>query len=99
VSALWTAGEAAQVDYEQLRQATLEGVALLGVAAQRFTRRGLAGLIAWPAAEPVFDATLIGAVRPAWTPHTDPRAEALADAYALLLTVDPGGAAGLRKVR
>jgi hypothetical protein len=99
VSAPWAGREAAQVDYEQLRQATLEGVALIGVAAQRFTRRGLAGLIAWPAAEPVFDAALVGATRPAWTPHFDPRVEALAGAYGLLLTVDAGGTAGLRKVR
>lgn len=98
MTALWLAGEAAQVDYEQLRQATLADLPQLGAAAQRFARRGLAGLIAWPAVEPVFDATLVGAVRPAWTPHADPRIEVLAGAYGLLLTADPGGAAGLRRV-
>lgn len=85
---LWSAAEAAQADYETLRRATLEGIPLVGVAAQRFARRGLAGLITWPAAEPVFDATLVGADRPAWSPHSDPRIEALASAYALLLTTD-----------
>ena len=35
-----------------------------GLAAARFARRGLAGLIAWPAAEPVFRAQLAGAARP-----------------------------------
>ena len=43
--------------------------------------QGLPGLIAWPSSEPVFDATLVGAERPAWTPHADPRIEALAGAY------------------
>ena len=85
---LWSAAEAAQADYETLRRASLEGVPLVGVAAQRFAHRGLAGLIAWPAAEPVFDATLVGADRPAWSPHSDPRIEALASAYALLLATD-----------
>lgn len=56
VNKLWSAAEAAQADYETLRRATLEGIPLVGVAAQRFARRGLAGLITWPAAEPVFDA-------------------------------------------
>lgn len=99
MSALWTADEAAQADYERLRQATQAGVPLIGVAAERFARRGLAGLIAWPAAEPVFAATLVGAARPAWMPHVDPRAEALAGAYGLLLTVGPAAAPELRKVR
>ena len=70
----WPVGEAAQADYEALR-----------VAAARFARRGLAGLIAWPAAEPMFVATLVGATRPAWVPHHDPREEALAAGFSLLL--------------
>lgn len=95
----WTAGEAAQADYELLRQAALAEVPLIGTAAQRFARRGLAGLIAWPAAEPVFDSSLVGAIRPAWTPHTDPRIESLADAYTLLLAADGGQPAPLRKAQ
>jgi hypothetical protein len=51
------------------------------LAAARFTRRGLAGLIAWPSAEPVFVAELLPAARPAWTPHQDPRVAALAVGY------------------
>jgi len=51
----------------------------------RFERRGLAGLIAWPATVPVFTARLVGASRPAWTPYADPRLEALASSYELLL--------------
>ncbi|HSJ43866.1 MAG TPA: hypothetical protein VK923_04185 [Euzebyales bacterium] len=86
MTTLWTAHEAAQADYEQLRAATLDGVPLAGVAARRFAHRGLAGLIAWPAAEPVFAAELVGAARPAWMPHADPRVAALAGAYELLLT-------------
>jgi hypothetical protein len=45
----------------------------------------MAGLIAWPAAEPVFVAELHGAARPAWTPHADPRLSALAAGYQFLL--------------
>jgi hypothetical protein len=42
-------------------------------------------LIAWPAAEPVFVAELIPALRPPWTPHEDPRVAALATGYQFLL--------------
>jgi hypothetical protein len=55
------------------------------LTAARFAHRGLPGLIAWPSAEPVFDAALLGAHRPRWTPHDDPRLDALAGAFALLL--------------
>src|SRR5438067_2490509 len=57
--AFWPPAEAAQADYEMLRAHLLKaGVLPGGLAASRFTRRGLAGLIAWPAAEPVFRADL-----------------------------------------
>jgi hypothetical protein len=55
------------------------------LAAARFARRGLAGLITWPDTEPVFRAELVGATRPAWTPYADPRVEVLAATYRLLL--------------
>ncbi len=84
----WPPSGSAQADYESLREAALAGVPLLGTAAGRFERRGLAGLIAWPAAEPAFDVVLVGARRPPWTPHADPRLEALAAGYALLLEDD-----------
>ena len=75
----WPPGEAAQADYEMLRAHLLQGGVLpAGLAAARFTRRGLAGLIAWPAAEPDFRAGLPGAARPPWTPHADLREQALA---------------------
>ena len=62
----WPPVEAAQVDYETLRAHVLEPCGLPeGLAAARFARRGLAGLIAWPRAEPVFVAELLAApVRP-----------------------------------
>ena len=86
----WPPAEAAQADYEMLRAHVLEHAALPGgLAAARFARRGLAGLIAWPAAEPVFRAELAGAARPPWTPGADPREQALAACYQFLL-----GAAG-----
>lgn len=55
------------------------------LTAARFLRRGLAGLITWPAGEPIFRAELHGAVRPPWTPREDPRLSALAAGYQLLL--------------
>lgn len=82
----WPPAQAAQVDYETLRVHLLEHGALPDdVAAARFTRRGLAGLIAWPVAEPVFDCELVGAARAAWNPHTDERISALAAGYQFLL--------------
>ena len=82
----WPAGEAAQADYEALRAHVLAtGAPPDSLAAARFDRRGVAGLIAWPAAEPVFDAALRGAARPPWSPHADPRLDALAAGFALLL--------------
>jgi hypothetical protein len=84
--AFWPPAEAAQADYEMLRAHLLQaGVLPGGLAAGRFSRRGLAGLIAWPAAEPVFRAELSGAGRPPWTPHADPREQALAASYQFLL--------------
>ena len=86
----WPPAEAAQADYEMLRGCMLQAGCLpAGPAAARFARRGLAGLIAWPAAEPVFRAELARAARPPWTPDADPREQALAAAYQFLL-----GAAG-----
>jgi hypothetical protein len=83
-------GEAAQADYEALRAAVLAGRPLLGVAAGRFQRCGLAGLIRWPTAAPAFAATVVGARRPAWTPHADPRLDALAAGYQLVLAHQAG---------
>lgn len=95
----WPPAEAAQADYEMLRSCVLEAGSLpAGLAAARFARRGLAGLIAWPAAEPVFRAELAGAARPPWTPDADPREQALAACYQFLLEAAgalaaPGGQA------
>jgi hypothetical protein len=87
----WPVGEAAQADYETLRAHVLDtGTWPDSLAAARFLRRGLAGLIAWPAAEPVFTAELTGACRPPWTPHADPRLDALAAGYAVLLAAVEG---------
>ena len=82
----WPPVQAAQLDYETLRAHVCGHCGLPeGLAAARFARRGLAGLIAWPAAEPVFVADLLAATRPAWTPHDDPRVAALAAGYEFLL--------------
>jgi len=55
------------------------------LAARRFARRGLAGLISWPAAEPDFLGSLVGGRRPAWCGREDPREQGLRDAYGFLL--------------
>jgi hypothetical protein len=81
----WPPAEAAQVDYEQLRAAVLEGCPLAGPAAARFESEGLWGLIRKPAAPERFTARLWGAIRPPWTPYGDPRVDLLADAYQLVL--------------
>jgi hypothetical protein len=82
----WPVGEAAQADYETLRRQVLSTGALSDcLAAARFARRGLAGLITAPAAEPGFRAELVGAARPPWTPYDDPRLHALAAGFAVLL--------------
>jgi hypothetical protein len=95
----WPIGEAAQADYEALRTAVLSGAALQSLAAARFARRGLAGLIAWPLAEPIYTAVMLGAQRPPWTPYADSRLAALAAAYALIVSVpaDAGLAERIRR--
>lgn len=94
----WPIGDAAQADYEALRTAVLAGTALPNLAAARFARRGLAGLIAWPVAEPIYSAILLGAQRPAWTPYADVRVDALAAAYELLLSV-PAATGLMERIR
>lgn len=87
----WPVREAAQASYERLREAVLSTGGLPDdLDSARFRRRGLAGLIAWPEAEPVFCAELVGASRPAWTPYADPRLEALAATYGLLVLQTDG---------
>jgi hypothetical protein len=92
----WPPAEPAQIDYEALRTHLLENDRLPDdLAAARFARRGLAGLITWPVSDPVFAAELRGAARPAWSPHTDPRIEALAAGYQFLLEVAMSGPASI----
>jgi hypothetical protein len=83
----WPVCEAAQADYEGLREAALAGVALCDVTARRFERAGLAGLIVRPSAKPGFMVSVAGATRPPWTPYADPRIDALADTYLLLVEI------------
>ena len=83
--ALWPVAEAAQSDYEQLRAWALAGTPAVGRAAALFERHGLWGLIASPQAEPLFVASVLGAARPAWSPHSDPRALALADGFQIIV--------------
>jgi hypothetical protein len=82
----WPVSEPAQADYERLRASVVAGERLEGLlAARRFARGGLAGLISWPAAEPDYLGSLIGAHRPAWCGSEDPRERQLRDAYGFLL--------------
>lgn len=94
----WPTAEAAQADYEALREAVLSGQPIQSLTAARFARRGLAGLIAWPAAEPVFAAVMVGAARAPWTPYAEARLDALAAGYELILRVAPDCAVA-QKVR
>jgi len=82
----WPVNEQSQADYEALREAVLSRTPLESLSAARFGRRGLAGLIAWPRAEPIYAAVVLGADRPPWTPYGDPRVEVLADSYELILS-------------
>ena len=51
----WPICEPAQGDYEQLREIVLAGGEVGEMlAARRFARRGLAGLISWPSAQPAY---------------------------------------------
>jgi hypothetical protein len=85
----WPIAEPAQADYEQLRELVLTGGGLGGLlAARRFERRGLAGLISWPASEPAYLGSVIGASRPPWCGAEDPRDGYLSDTYAYLLAHD-----------
>jgi hypothetical protein len=88
--ALWPPGEAAQADYEALRVAALAGTPLADATAARFAHGGLAALIAHPLAEPVFFAVVQGAPRHPWTPHVDPRLDALVAGLRLLLGAEDG---------
>lgn len=95
----WPQAEAAQVDYELLRSAVLAGARPAGVAATRFARRGLAGIVAWPASEPVFQAVLVGGQRERWSPYVDARFDALAAGYALLIADTEGRSQDLKEAR
>lgn len=92
MSRLWPVAEAAQADYEALREAVLAGARPFGPAAARFEAEGLWGLLRRPVAVACYSARLFGAARPAWTPYGDPRLEALADAYLLVLSAHGAGA-------
>jgi hypothetical protein len=86
----WPVAEAAQADYELLRAAALVGEpARDELAAARFARRGLAGVIAWPRSEPVYLGELIGASRPRWSGAEDPRVAALGEVYGFLVAHAP----------
>jgi hypothetical protein len=86
----WPLAEAAQADYEALRAAALAGEAPRDeLAAARFARRGLAGVIAWPCSEPIYLGALVGARRPAWSGAEDPREVALGEAYGFLVAHSP----------
>jgi len=97
----WPPAEVAQVDYERLRAAALAGTPLLGPTAACVARRGLAGLLTWPAADQDggFTAVICGGRRPAWTPYADPRLDALAAGYGLLLGAPQGPTIGREEVR
>jgi hypothetical protein len=87
--AFWPVAEAAQADYESLRAVALGGVASSTPAWVRFQHRGLVALIVAPLSGPVFSAAVVGVTRPPWSPHGDPRLDALAAGYELVLASTP----------
>jgi hypothetical protein len=94
MSGFWPSADPQQQVYERLRSAAMASGRLPDeLAAARFARRGLAGLIIWPDAEPVFSAQVVGASRAAWTPYADPRVAVLAATYRLLLDTGAGNTA------
>lgn len=95
----WPIGEAAQADYEALREAVLAGKPIQSLAAARFTRDGLVGLITRPAADAVYTAVVLGAQRPHWMPHADPRLDALAASYESVLNTGAGASIRQRAQR
>ncbi|MGH9011938.1 MAG: hypothetical protein ACRDYF_19135 [Acidimicrobiia bacterium] len=93
MTAGWASQEAAQADYETLRAAVLADTPAVGLAARRFAAGGLVVLIARPVATPVLVAVVVGARRPPWCGDGDPRLDALAAGYGLVLAttaVDDG---------
>jgi hypothetical protein len=94
----WPLAEASQADYEALREAVLSGQHMQSLTAARFGRRGLVGLIAWPKAEPIYTAVIVGAERAPWTPYADDRLDALAAGYELLLRI-PADCAAAHRMR
>jgi hypothetical protein len=86
----WPIAEPAQADYEQLRAIVLQGEPIDDLlAARRFARRGLCGLISWPATEPAYLGSVIGAPRPPWSGSEDPRGAHLAEVFGFLLAGEP----------
>lgn len=82
----WPAVEAAQAEYEALRQAALAAEPCPSeLALARLRRCGLAGLLGWRATEPAWLGELVGAERPAWCGREDPREQALCEVYGFLL--------------
>lgn len=86
----WPVAEPAQADYERLRTLVLAGEAIDDLlAARRFERRGLSGLVSWPMADPVYLGSVIGASRRPWSGSQDPREAQLADVFGFLLAHEP----------
>lgn len=86
----WPATDPAQLAYEHLREMALAGTPFIGTDAERFERGGLMALIG-RRAQPTTPlmATIVEMPRPRWSPYEDPRLEALASAYSLLLAEIP----------
>jgi hypothetical protein len=96
----WPPREASQVDYESLRAGALGPSGLpTDLAAARFLRRGLAGLVDQPVSEPVFAARLLSAAGRGWTGRVDPAGMALANAYALVLEAFEADSSAQRRER
>jgi hypothetical protein len=84
----WPAIDPVQLEYERLREMALAETRFIGPEAERFQHGGLVALIRRPGSSGFrLIATLVEVPRPRWSPYSDPRLDALADAYALLKAV------------
>lgn len=90
MSLLWQPREAAQLEYESLRERVLLGDQFEDEeSACRFARWGLAGLLeSKQCQEPCWEVRLSVLPRPAWTPYVDPREAQLMVAFDWLLKSD-----------
>lgn len=85
VSPAWLRPEPARIAYERLREQVLLGEDVEPDRLSGFRELGLTGLLLGLPRQTCWQAAVQGARRPPWTPHQDPRQQALVNAFNFLL--------------